>query len=125
MNRLTIIGNICKDPELRSTPKGIEVCTFTVAVNRKKGETEQTDFFRVTTWDKTAANCNKYLAKGRKVAVIGSVSVSAYTGKDGKANASLEVNASEVEFLSSRDPVDNAEIKEKGFVKVDDPDLPF
>ena len=118
MNRLFIIGNCTKDPELRSTPSGKNVCTFTVAANRRK-KTEKpegqpdADFFRVSAWDQLGENCAKYLQKGKKVAVVGSVSVHVYANAKGEAAANLEVNASEVEFLSPKDemtkvnPADN------------------
>ena len=105
MNKLTIIGNLVRDPELRTTSQGISVCTFTVAVNRRntrEGQPEA-DFFRVTAWRQMGENCGKYLAKGRKVCVIGSVSVSTYTGNDGSTKANLEVTADDVEFLSPKD----------------------
>lgn len=105
MNKLTIIGNLVRDPELRTTSQGISVCTFTVAVNRrnaKEGQPEA-DFFRVTAWRQMGENCGKYLAKGRKVCVVGSVSVSTYTGNDGATKANLEVTADDVEFLTPKD----------------------
>lgn len=104
MNKLTIIGNLTKDPELRTTTSGKTVCDFTVAVNRRfkqEGQPEA-DFFRVSVWNEHGKNCAKYLAKGRKVCVIGPVSVRTYTGNDGTVRASLEINSpDEVEFLSS------------------------
>lgn len=103
MNKLTIIGNLTKDPELRTTSAGVNACTFTVAVNRRRkadGQ-QEADFFRVTAWRGLADVCQQYLAKSSKVAVTGSVSVSAYTANDGTSRASLEVSADEVEFLSS------------------------
>lgn len=105
MNKLTIIGNLVRNPELRTTSQGISVCTFTVAVNRrnaKEGQPEA-DFFRVSAWRQLGENCGKYLAKGRKVCVVGSVSVSTYTGNDGSTKANLEVTADDVEFLSPKD----------------------
>lgn len=80
------------------------MCTFTVAVNRRGKQTEgqpEADFFRVSVWNKMGENCQKYLAKGRKVAVVGSVSVHTYQAQDGTTKASLEVFAQDVEFLSS------------------------
>ena len=105
MNKLTIIGNLTKDPELRSTQSGISVCSFTVAVNRRRrqGEEEQTDFFRVAAWRQLGENCAKWLIKGRKVCVVGPVSVSTYTGQDGKTYANLEVTAEDVEFLGGNE----------------------
>ena len=103
MNKLTIIGNLTKDPEFRTTATGLSVCDFTVAVNRKKSQDGQpdADFFHVTAWRERGEVCAKYLAKGRKVCVIGPVSVRTYTGNDNVTRASLEVTADEVEFLSS------------------------
>ena len=127
MQKLTIIGNLVANPELRSTPNGIPVCTFTIAVNGRKQD-EPATFFRVTAWRQLGENCNRYLNKGKKVFVSGPVTVSTYTAKDGSTKASLEVTADEVEFLS---PVgaaaENAQVDERaGFVKVDDTEeLPF
>ncbi len=106
MNKLTIIGNLTADPELRTIPSGINVCTFTVAVNRRfssNKEERQTDFFRVTAWRQLGETCSRYLSKGRKVAVIGEVTARAFEGKDGQPRASLEVTADDVEFLSPRE----------------------
>ncbi len=113
MNKLTIIGNLTRDPEVRTTATGINVCSFTVAVNRRGRRDDQNgqpeaDFFRVTAWRQLADICGKYLAKGRKVAVIGPVSVHTYTGSDGTTRASLEVTADDVEFLSSRNDAEAA-----------------
>lgn len=103
MNQLTIIGNLVRDPELRTTQSGFNVCTFTVAVNRKaKGEHNSADFFRVSAWRQLGENCHKFLEKGRKVAVVGEVSVNTYTTQNGETRANMEVLAHEVEFLSSR-----------------------
>ena len=103
MNKLTIIGNLTKNPELRTTTSGKNVCDFTVAVNRRRPQEGQpeADYFRVTVWNERAELCAKYLEKGKKVCVIGAVSVRTYTGNDGTTRASLEVtDVSEVEFLS-------------------------
>lgn len=105
MNKLFIVGNLTRDPELRTTPSGVSVCSFTVAVNRRRSQSNdqpEADFFRVSAWRTLGENCAKYLAKGRKVAVTGSVSVSTYQANDGTTRASLEVNADDVEFLTSR-----------------------
>lgn len=103
-----IIGNLTRDPQLRTLSRNgeqISVCDFTVAVNRRqKSQNNQpdADFFRVTAWRGLADNCQKYLVKGRKVAVTGTVSVSTYQGNDGVTRASLDVNAEDVEFLTPR-----------------------
>lgn len=138
MNKLTIIGNLTRDPELRTTSTGINVCSFTVAVNRRRsGNNNQpeADFFRVSAWRQLGENCQRYLAKGRKVAVVGPVSVQSYTAADGSTRFSLEVQADDVEFLSSRNedagyvpaaPVQpSAAPAMNGFQEVDDEDLPF
>lgn len=104
MNKITIIGNLTRDPELRTTGSGHAVCSFTVAVNRRKSANgqQEADFFRVSAWRQLGENCQRYLAKGRKVAVVGPVSVSTYQANDGSTRAQLEVVADDVEFLSSR-----------------------
>ena len=138
MNKVFIVGNLTRDPELRTVRDGISVCSFTVAVNRRIRNAEagqpEADFFRVTAWRGLGENCSRYLAKGRKVAVTGSVSVSTYTGNDGTTRATLEVNADE--FLSPRG--EGGEVpatprpqtapvapQSNGFVQVDDDELPF
>lgn len=102
MNCLNIIGNLTRDPESRQVGDKT-VCNFTVAVNRRRKVEGQpdADFFRVSAWGKTGENCQKFLSKGRKVGVTGSVSVHPFAGQDGTPKASLEVLASDVEFLSS------------------------
>lgn len=140
MNKIFFIGNLTRDPELRATQSGVPVCTFTVAVNRRKQGAEagqpEADFFRVTTWRQQAENCSRYLAKGRKVGVTGTLTMQAYTANDGTQRNSLEVMADEVEFLTPRSeqggspgayaqpgPATDAA---SGFVQVDDQDdLPF
>ena len=127
MNKLTIIGNLTRDPETRVTQSGSSVCSFTVAVNRR-GQDDKTDFFRVSAWNKTGETCQKYLAKGRKVAVTGPVSVSTYTGQDGKAYANLEVMAQDVEILTPKGeqpaPAPAAPAN-NGYQEVADEDMPF
>ena len=125
MNKLVLTGNLTRSPELRSTPNGIPVCTFTIAVNGRKSD-DPTAYFRITVWRQLAEICNRYLAKGKKVFVSGPVSVSTYTAKDGSTKASLEVTAEDVEFLSSAGTgAENATVDaQAGFVKVDDEILP-
>ena len=132
MNKLTIIGNLTKDPELRTTPQGINVCDFTVAVNHRKGD--GSDFFRVTAWRGLAENCAKYLAKGRKVCVIGPVSARSYQAQNGETRVSLEVTAEDVEFLSSRGEQNETAYQnqerqaiqqESGFTAVEIDEIPF
>ena len=105
MNKLTIIGNLTRDPEMRTTTTGKSVCEFSVAANRRKKVEGQpdADFFRVSAWGELGENCARYLVKGKKVCVIGPVSLNTYTKSDGTGGASLEVLANEVEFLSPKD----------------------
>lgn len=116
MNKLTIIGNLTRDPEIRATSDGKEVCNFTVAVNRRGSDA--TDFFRVSAWGQLGVNCQKFLAKGRKVCAVGAVSVRTYQANDGTTRAQMEVNAQDVEFLSSNNiPA--------GYTQTEDEDNPF
>lgn len=123
MNKLTIIGNLVKDPELRSTKDGTNVCGFTVAVNRPKTKCNPdpgADFFNVTAWRERGELCAKYLTKGSKVCVVGKVALRTWETET-KHGASLEVNAEEVEFLSGRsNPVDPS-----GMERVEPDDLPY
>lgn len=127
MNKLTIIGNLTKDPELRTTPDGTSVCNFTVAVNRRKsnGQQPEADFFRVSAWRGLGENCAKYLSKGRKVCAVGPVSVRTYTTQDGRAGASLEVIAEEVEFLSAAEAPEPKRDAQTGYEQVETDELPF
>lgn len=123
MNSLTIIGNLTKRPELRTTQGGVNVCSFTVAVNRRKKEGQEhadADFFNVNAWRQLGENCAKFLDKGRKVCIVGPVSVRTYTRNDGTFGASLEVEAKDVEFLSPRN--DNVPA---GNTQVDPDDSPY
>ena len=105
MNKCYLIGNVCRQPEQRVTTSGISVCTFTIAVNRRRQQQEghpEADFFRVSAWRQLGENCAKYLDKGRKVCVIGAVSLRTFTGQDGQTRASMEVTADDVEFLTPK-----------------------
>ena len=134
--------SLTRDPELRSTRDGTPVCTFTVAVSRRQKSAEagkpDADFFRVTAWRELGETCAKYLAKGRKVAVTGSVSVSTYTGSDGTTRASMDVRADQVEFLSPKGDAEphyapgtvgaidgQQKDAQTGFVQVENDELPF
>lgn len=104
MNRVFLIGNLTKDPELSETNSGISVCHFSIAVNRgfASGEDRQTDFFNVTCWRGTAENVAKFTRKGSKVAVMGSVQMRSYEDKNGIQRTAVDIVAQEVEFLNSR-----------------------
>ena len=127
MNQLTIIGNLTRDPEMRQTTTGKPVCTFTLAVNRRGRDAA--DFFRVSAWNQLEEICYQYLAKGRKAAVTGMVSASAWQGQDGKPYAGLEVLAQNVEFLSPKTETAAAggppPEPGPGYTEVTDDELPF
>lgn len=143
MNRLFVIGNLTRDPETRTTQDGKTVCSFTVAVNRRQRNQgqQEADFFRVSAWNQLGQICQQYLAKGRKVAVVGSVSVHTYTAQDGTSRAQMEVLAQDVEFLSSRSEADQKSDQmiqqaqqafsagpapqQAGFTQVETDELPF
>lgn len=135
MNKCTIIGNLTRDPETRITQSGVSVTSFTVAVNgrAKQGEQAQTDYFRVTAWRQLGENCQKYLAKGRKVCVIGPVAVRTYQSNDGGTRASLGITAEDVEFLTPKGESSAASAAQQpsssipagGYTQVEREELPF
>lgn len=115
--KLIIIGNLGKEPEMRYTTDGKPVTTFSVATSRKSGDKEETTWFRVSVWDKQAESCNQYLHKGSKVFVNGALKADSqgnprvYEKKDGGGwAASFEVTASAVKFLSGKDDAPAEEI---------------
>ena len=105
MNRATLIGNLTKDPDMRQTQSGVSVCTFTLAVQRRyadqNGE-KQADFFNVVCWRGLAENCGKYLTKGSKAGVYGSIQNRSYEDKQGNKRKSVEVIADEVHFAEPK-----------------------
>lgn len=127
MQKLTIIGNLVRDPETKDSQNGSMVCTFTVAVNATiKGEKVAT-FYRVNAWGRLADVCERYLVKGARVAVVGDLTARLYDSKDGEKRMSLDVRADEVEFLSTKAESQAAATQEStdGFTDVDADDLPF
>lgn len=146
MNKVFLIGNLTRDPELRSTQSGVSVCTFAIAVNRrfKNQQTgqQETDFINITCWRQLADLCSRYLQKGRKVAVCGSIQTRTYEAQDGSKRSAFEVVADEVEFLSPAQSQSGGDYRpaapapapasvpsfspaDSGFTQVDDDDLPF
>src|SRR5437660_10292589 len=109
INRVVLVGNLTRDPELRHTPSGTAVCSLRLAVNtrRKDGATgewtEKPNYFDVTVWGAQAENCAQYLAKGRPVAVDGRLEWREYTTQDGQKRQAVEVIAENVQFLASRE----------------------
>lgn len=152
MNKVFLIGNLTRDPEMRSTQSGVAVCNFSIAVNRRfknaNGE-QETDFLNVIAWRQLAELCGKYLAKGRKVAVTGSIQTRQYEAKDGSKRTAWDIVADEVEFLTPQNQQSStqsapgayttAASKDSraayapqphndfggGFTQVDDEELPF
>lgn len=102
MNKTFLIGNLTRDPELTQTPNGVSVCKMSIAVNRNftnaNGERD-TDFFNVVAWRGLADNCGKFLSKGKKIAVCGSIQNRSYETENGKKFVT-EIMADEIEFLS-------------------------
>lgn len=106
-NKITIIGNLGRDPELRYTPQGDPVCNFSVAVNEKKrdkaGELQDvTTWFRVTLWRKMAETASKYLTKGSPVYIEGRLHVEEWIDREGKNRYTLEVTASDMHLIGNR-----------------------
>lgn len=105
MNKVILIGNLTKNPELSTTSNGISVCKFDIAVQRRfenaNGERE-TDFFKIIAWRGLADNCGKFLSKGKKAAVVGSLQTRTYDDKDSVKRYVTEIVADEVEFLSPK-----------------------
>lgn len=110
MNRVILIGNLTKDPELRYTPNGVAVCTFTLALNRPKrnGEDQGADFINIVVWQKLADLCATYLRKGRQTAVEGRLQTRNYDNKEGKKVYVTEVVAENVQFLGAKDKPDDS-----------------
>ena len=103
-NKITIIGNLGRDPELRYTPQGTAVCDFSVAVNDRKrdkaGEWQDvTTWFKITFWGKQAENASKYLTKGRQAYIEGRLQVEEWTDRDGNNRFTLAVQGSDIQFL--------------------------
>ena len=137
MNKVILVGNLTRDPELSETPSGIAVCRFSIAVSRDYANadgTRETDFFNITVWRGRAENCGKYLKKGNKVAVIGSLQNRSYEDKDGIKRNVTDVVANEVEFLTPKNaqgdiddgaPIVTAKRERPQLEAIDDNQLPF
>ena len=103
-NKVILVGNLGRDPELRYTPQGTPVCSFSMATNeRRKDKTgemlDQTTWFRVTLWGRQAETASQYLTKGRPVYIEGRLRVEEWTDRDGKPRHTLEVNATDMQFI--------------------------
>ncbi len=139
MNKVILVGNLTRDPELSETPGGVPVCRFSVAVTRDYANsdgTRETDFFNITVWRGRAENCGRYLKKGNKVAIVGSLQNRSYEDKDGIKRNVTDVVANEVEFLTPKSaqseqsdgydaPVVTARRERPQLEAIDDNQLPF
>ncbi len=143
MNKVILIGNLAADPELRRTASDIPVCTFRLAVQRRFSNAQgvkEADFFTIVAWRQTAELCGRFLTKGRKCAVVGSLQTRSYDAQDGSKRYVTEVVADEVEFIGGQQNNQNQygsnEIplpvappasyqNNTGFTQVDDDELPF
>src|SRR3989454_6734866 len=106
-NKVILVGNLGRDPELRYTPQGTPVCSFSMATNeRRKDKTgemqDQTTWFRVTLWGRQAETASQYLTKGKSVYIEGRLRVEEWTDRDGKPRHTLEVNATDMQFIGGR-----------------------
>jgi single-strand DNA-binding protein len=106
-NKIILVGNLGKDPELRYTPQGDAVCSFSLATNERKkdkaGEMQDvTTWFKVTLWRQQAETAAKYLAKGRQVYIEGRLRLEDWTDRDGNTRQSLEVTATDMQFIGTR-----------------------
>ena len=142
MNKVIMIGNLANDPEARTTQSGISQSTFRIAVQRRFANAQgvrEADFFTVIAWRQTADFCNRYLSKGRRIAVEGSIQNRSYDAQDGSKRYVTEIIADSVEALGSRDeaagrandngptppPAPPAGPAANDFTEVDDDELPF
>lgn len=132
MNKAILVGRLTRDPELKSTTNGTNVCSFSVAVNRRYKNAEgnyDADFINCTAWRQTAEFISKYFTKGRMIGVVGSIQTRNYDDKDGKKVYVTEVAADEVYFVESKGDNNNntapvADVND--FAPIDDTDeLPF
>lgn len=124
MNKIFITGRLTRNPELRHTESGMAICRFTVASNKHvKGE-QKTTFINIVTFAKTAENCDRYLSKGNKAAIVGELEIRQYTDNEGNNRTATEVIANEVEFLSEKTSGSNS-FDGPNSIEIEDNDLPF
>lgn len=132
MHKITIIGNLGRDPEMRYTPEGQAVVTFSVASSRKyktaAGEQrEETEWFNCSAWGKLADVCNEYLTKGKQVYVEGRLKTRTYQAQNGETRFSIDVTCQEIQFLGGgqgqSQAADSRELVGAG--REDGNDLPF
>lgn len=131
MNKVILVGNLTRDPEQTETPSGVAVCRFAIAVSRDYANADgnkETDFFNITVWRNKAENCGKYLKKGNKVAIVGSLQNRSYEDKDGIKRNVTEIVANEVEFLTPKEQEESVVTARRDrpqLEQIDDNQLPF
>ena len=127
MNRFECIGRLTRDPELTTTPNGVSICKFTIAVNRKIKENndQETDFFNVVAWRTLGENINKYCKKGRKVFLAGQLQNRSWDKQDGTKGYTIDINATECEFLDTKQSETEPKQTEEFTPVPDNDDLPF
>ena len=139
MNKVILVGNLTRDPELNTTSSGVSVCKFTLAVQRRFANAEGTreaDFIPIVVWRGQAESCGKYLRKGSRAGVCGSMQIRSYDAQDGTKRFVTEVMADEVEFIGSRSENEREAIEDAGEPRISrakpiselkpvDDDLPF
>ena len=126
MNKFIGIGRLTKAPELRSTTNGKNVCTFTLAVNRKYKK-DEADFLNIVAWDKTAELCSKYLNKGDQVGVTGNIQTRSYDDKNGNKVYITKIIAEDITFIGSGKKMaeNGSEMAQGAFEPVMDNEIPF
>ncbi len=132
VNKIIVIGNLGKDPEMRFTPNGNPVTSFSVATNRRyttsEGEQrEETEWFTVVAWNKLAEQCNQFLTKGRLVYVEGRLHMHTWEGQDGQKHYQNEIVANSVRFLDRQAvaPLPGEKVVEGGIDELEPEDIPF
>ncbi len=139
MNKVILIGNLTRDPELQTTNSGKSVCRFALAVQRRFSNADggrDADFFNITVWGIPGENCHKYLKKGSKCGVTGRIQISTYDAADGSKRTSVDIIAEEIDFISPRNndggesysaPSENKPAKKETaeLEEIDDDSLPF
>lgn len=136
MNKVHLIGNLVKDPDLRYTKQNTPVASYTVAINTRYGENQQTDYINISTWGKSGEFIKKYFKKGQPIAITGRLKNKNYEDSNGIKHYSIEVITEDIEFVGAKKEEIKAEIKEE--VKIepkqeeftpnfsyDDDELPF
>ena len=124
LNRIQIIGNVGKELEMRFTPSGKPVTSFSVACNDKYGETETTEWFNVVAWNKLAETCNQYLTVGRQVYVEGRVQTHKWDDQEGQTHYKTELIANRVLFLGKREEGSMSDDNQQG-ESLEPEDVPF